>query len=236
MNCLIIDDDKVSRILFEKYISKTEFLVLKGSFGSAIDAIPTLQTDDDIDLIFLDIEMPEMSGLELLKTLEAPPMVIVISAKERYAIEAIEFNVIDYLLKPVSFARFFKAVSKASTRSKNSNIQPINDEGVFIRSSLNSFVRIKYDDILWVEALENYVVINTYEEKYTIHFTMKSVANKLPAKKFIRIHRSFIVNIDKVYLIEDFTVKVKTAQGNKILPIAKSLKNNLMETINVISR
>jgi DNA-binding LytR/AlgR family response regulator len=236
MNCIIIDDDKVTRILFEKYIEKTEFLTLKASFSNAIDAVKIINSEEKVDLIFLDIEMPEMSGLDFIKSFEMLPQVIIISAKEKHAIEAIEYNVVDYLLKPVSYARFFKAANKAYNRHKDQNNLPLSNDGIFIKTNTSALIRLKYDDILWIEALENYIVINTFEERYTIHFTMKSILNKLPTRRFARIHRSYIVNLNKVELIEDNAIIMKVKAGDKLIPIAKSYKNNLLDNINIISK
>jgi len=236
MNCIIIDDDKVSRILFEKYISNTESLNLLASFGSAVEAVSLLMSNEKIDLIFLDIEMPEMSGIELLKNLESPPAIIIISAKERYALEAIEHNVIDYLLKPVPYARFFKAVNKVSNLRKIKDESAIKDDGIFIKSTSNALVRLGYDEILWIEALENYVVVNTFDEKHTIHITMKAIESKLPEKMFIRVHRSFIINLHKVKLIEDNCVFIKSKAGEKSIPITKKFRNSLLEMINIVSK
>ncbi|MFN8257816.1 MAG: LytTR family DNA-binding domain-containing protein [Bacteroidales bacterium] len=236
MNCIVIDDDSVSRLLIEKYVNKTEFLEFRGAYNSAIDALNAMQTENDIDLIFLDIEMPEMSGVEFIKTLKNLPQIIVISAKDKYALEAIEYDVTDYLLKPISFTRFFKAVEKASKRHKEFQEQLTGKDGIFIKSSSSSLVRLKYEDILWVEALENYVIINTFSNKYTIHFTMKAIINKLPLKMFARVHRSYIVNLAKIEMIEDNAIIMKIKGENKSIPIAKSYKEDLMNNINIMSK
>ena len=186
MNCIVIDDDNISRLLIEKYIAKTESLNLVDSFSSAIHAVNLLNSDAIIDLVFLDIEMPEMTGVELLRSVEELPQVIVVSAKEKYAIEAIEYEVTDYLLKPVSYARFYKAVEKALRKYRMEG-EDLSDKGIFIKNNSSSLVRLRFEEILWIEALENYVVINTAENKYTIHFTMKGIINRLPARMFVRV-------------------------------------------------
>ncbi len=236
MNCIIIDDDKVSRMIIEKYISKTEFLNFKAAFDNAIEAINYFNIDSDIDLIFLDIEMPEMSGVEFIQNLKKLPRVIIVSAKEKYALQAIEYDVTDYLLKPVTYARFFKAVQKAYEKYKEETASKATTEGIFIKSSTASFIRLLYNDIYWIEALENYVVVNTFDDKYTIHFTMKSLLEKLPLDIFKRIHRSFIVNVNKITIIEDNSIIMKTKLGNKSLPIAKSYRDDLLKDINFISK
>lgn len=235
MKCVIIDDDKVSRLVIEKYIQKTNFLTLEAAFENPLEAINYFTDNNEIDLIFLDIEMPEMNGVELIENSDNLPQVIIVSAKDKYAVQAMEYDVTAYLLKPVSYAKFFKAVTKANENITNEK-ENDNTKGIFIKSSSSSFIRLLYDDIYWIEALENYVVINTAEEKHTIHFTMKALLNKLPAEKFKRIHRSFIVNIDKVNMIEDNMVILKYSNKKKSIPIAKSYKDKLLKEINIVSK
>ncbi|MCY1636613.1 MULTISPECIES: LytTR family DNA-binding domain-containing protein [Marinifilum] len=235
MNCVVIDDDKLSRKVVESYIERTDFLTFGASYPSAIDAINNIKKNEPVDLIFLDIEMPEMSGMEFLNSLNTTPQIIIISSKEQYALEAFEYDVTDYLLKPISYSRFFKAANKANKRYKNSEgfIQDKNE--IFIKSN-SSLVRLNYDDILWIEALENYVVVNTYQEKYTIHFTMKAIEEKMPAARFSRIHRSYIVNLSKIEMIEDNSVIIDTDGGPKSIPIGKSYRDKLMGDINLMTR
>jgi len=236
MNCIIIDDDPLSRKIIEGFIEKTDSLNLVGSFDSPIKAFQSFDGEDSIDLIFLDMEMPEMSGLEFINTLDSPPMIIIVSGKEKYAIEAFEYDVVDYLLKPLALPRFYKSISKAKKRFVDKESISRYPEEIFIKKKNSTLVRLRYDDILWVEALENYVTVNTFKEKFTIHFTMKSIENKLPLSKFKRIHRSFIVNISRIEYIEDSNVVMKTESGSKILPIGKSYRDHLMDDLNLISK
>ncbi len=235
MNCIIVDDDEMSRRVVEEYTKRTDFLNLVESFSSAVEAINFLKQNEDIQLVFLDIEMPEMTGIEFLNSLDLPPQVIIVSSKEKYALQSYEYSVTDYLLKPITYARFFKAVSKAYEHY-NRNRSPVDGEKeIFIKKN-SSLVRIKYNDILWVEALENYVVINTPIEKFTIHFTMKSIENQLPSVKFKRVHRSFIVNISRITSIEDNSVVIKLADSRKIIPIGKSYRDKLLKEINLMNK
>ena len=231
MNCIIIDDDEMSRKIIEEFISRTDQLRLLASFENAVDAINVFSSDEDVDLIFLDIEMPEMSGIDFLETLTNPPQIIIISSKEKYALDAFNHDVTDYLLKPISYSRFFKAINKANVRFKN-KVDSKEDE-IFIKKN-SALVRLKYEEILWIEALENYVIFNTFSEKYTIHFTMKAVENKLPSSKFTRVHRSFIVNTSRINVIEDNSIIIKVHDGSKSIPIGKSYKDNLLKDINLI--
>jgi DNA-binding LytR/AlgR family response regulator len=236
MNCIIIDDDPLSRRIIEGFIEKTDSLNLVGSFESPVTAFQAFDGEENIDLIFLDVEMPEMSGLEFINTLDSPPMVIIVSGQEKYALEAFEYDVIDYLLKPLSIPRFYKSVSKAQKRHLDRESISRYPEEIFIKKKNSTLVRLRYDDILWVEALENYVTVNTFKEKFTIHFTMKAIENKLPLVKFKRIHRSYIVNINRIEYIEDSNVVMKVESGTKILPIGKSYRDNLMDELNLISK
>jgi len=233
MNSIIIDDDKLSRRIIEEFIKKSEGLELKQSFADPIEAMNFLKREEDIHLIFLDIEMPEMNGIELLNLLKTPVQIIIVSSKDKYALNAFEYDVTDYLLKPVSYARFLKAVDKAVSRFEKNKLNLIGKEEIFIKKN-SSLVRLKYDDILWIEALENYVIFNTYKEKFTIHFTMKAIEQKLPGHKFTRVHRSFIVNTGNIDVIEDNNVIISTEDGLKSIPIGKSYKERLMKDINVI--
>lgn len=232
MNCIIIDDDKLSCRVIEEFVGRTETLTLLNTFSNAVSAINALKNEEEIDLIFLDIEMPEMSGLDFLESLTTDPQIIIVSSKEKYALNAFEYDVTDYLLKPVQYGRFFKAVSKALVRYNKGKLDTKGDE-IFIKHN-SSLVRLKYVDILWVEALENYVIVNTFHEKFTIHFTMKAIEQKLPASKFTRVHRSFIVNTSSINVIEDNAILIKTHEGTKSIPIGKSYKDKLMDDINVV--
>ena len=237
MNCIIVDDDKFSAKIIEGYVDRTGGLNLLGSFPSAVEAVNMLNNSESetVDLIFLDIEMPEMSGIEFLKALHVIPQVIIYSSKDKYALESYEYEVTDYLLKPVQYGRFIKAVGKVRERIDKKENPVKQSTEIFVKNN-SSLVRLKFEDILWIEALENYVVIYTYKEKYTIHFTMKSIADKMPYDKFIRVHRSFIVNISKVKAIEDNMIIIKTENDQKLIPIGKSYKNKLFEDINLIKK
>jgi DNA-binding LytR/AlgR family response regulator len=235
MNCIIIDDDEMSRRVIEEFIDRTDFLHLSSSFSNAVEAINYTKQGEEVHLIFLDIEMPEMTGIEFMNTLTRPPQVIIISSKDKYAIQAFDYSVTDYLLKPITYARFFKAASKAyEIFNKGRSFVDV-DKEIFIKKN-SSLVRIKYNDILWVEALENYVVINTINDKFTIHFTMKSIENQLPSVKFKRVHRSFIVNVSRITSIEDNSVIIKMNDTKKIIPIGKSYREKLLSEINLMNK
>jgi DNA-binding LytR/AlgR family response regulator len=233
MNCIIIEDEPMSVRVIQEFIHKTTDLNLVHTFTNAIDAINILQTDESIELIFLDIELPEMSGMEFLDSIKEAPQVIIISSKGVYAADAFDYEVADYLVKPITYARFYKAVQRARKRMEKEKLDKIGRSEIFIKKD-STLVRLKYDEILWVEALENYVIFNTFHEKFTIHFTMKAIEQKLPQDKFTRVHRSFIVNTSSIDAIEDNSVLIKIHDGTKTIPIGKSYKDKLMGDINLI--
>jgi DNA-binding LytR/AlgR family response regulator len=234
MNCIIIEDDKLSARIIQEFVGKTSDLNLLYTFHSAVDAINAVSSDEDIQLIFLDIELPLMTGIEFLESLQERPQVIIISSKEKYAVEAFNYEVTDYLVKPITYARFYKAIERVRKRAQiKDGLDKMGKDEIFIKKN-STLVRLKYDDILWIEALENYVIFNTFDEKYTIHFTMKAIEQKLPSDKFTRVHRSYIVNTSSIDVIEDNCVIVRIHDGNKSIPIGKSYKDNLMGDINLM--
>lgn len=234
MNCIIVDDDKLSRIVLEEFIDRTDDMVLKASYPNAVEAINSLSKEDnDIELIFLDIEMPEMNGIDFLNSLKNLPQVIIFSSGEKYALTAFDFDVTDYLLKPLSYSRFYKAITKAKKRHALTHIDLNEKDEIFIKKG-SKLVKMRFSDILWVEALENYVTLITKNEKFTIHFTMKAIEKKLPRPAFTRIHRSFIVNTKNISVIRDNTVEILHGGQVKGLPIGKSYKDNLMKDINLM--
>lgn len=234
MNCIIIEDDKLSLRIIEEFVNRTTELNLIETYTNAVDAINGLGKDSNVQLIFLDIELPDMSGMEFLDSIDISPQVIIISSKDKYAVDAFNYEVTDYLVKPITYARFFKAIERARKRVQVRNgLDKIGKDEIFIKKN-STLVRLRYDEILWVEALENYVIFNTFDDKYTIHFTMKAIEQKLPHGKFTRVHRSYIVNTGSIEVIEDNSVIIKVHDGTKSIPIGKSYKDKLMGDINLM--
>ena len=234
MNCIIIEDDKLSSRIIEEFINKTADLNHLQSFTNAVDAINALKEEDNVQLIFLDVELPDMTGMEFLDSLELTPQIIITTSKDKYAVDAFNHEVTDYLVKPITYSRFYKAIERARKRIQMQNgLNLIGKEEIFIKKN-STLVRLRYDQILWVEALENYVIFNTYDDKFTIHFTMKAIEQKLPGGKFTRVHRSFIVNTGSIEVIEDNSVLIRTQDGDKSIPIGKSYKDKLMGDINLM--
>ena len=234
MNCIIIEDDKLSLRIIEEFVNKTSELNLVHTYNNAVDAINLLGHETDVQLIFLDIELPDMSGMEFLESVNVSPQVVIVSSKEKWAVDAFNYEVTDYLVKPINYARFYKAIERVRKRQQMRNgLDKIGKDEIFIKKN-STLVRLRYDDILWVEALENYVIFNTFNDKYTIHFTMKAIEQKLPHDKFTRVHRSYIVNTGSIEIIEDNSVLIRVQDGTKNIPIGKSYKDKLMGDINLM--
>jgi DNA-binding LytR/AlgR family response regulator len=231
INCILIDDDNFVRNFIELFISKIGSLRLLHSLSNAVDAMTVLQSKEQIDLIFLDIELPGMSGIDFLNATAVLPQIIIISSKEKYAINAFDYDITDYLLKPFTFARFSKAVEKVQDKINQQKQNTTGDE-IFIKHN-SSMIRLKYADIVWIEALENYVVVNTISEKYTLHSTMKALEEKLPVDKFIRAHRSFIVNIKYIDCIEDNSLVMRINSNVNNIAIGKCYKSRLLNSLNL---
>lgn len=235
MNCIIVDDDKLSCKLLEGFVSKSTSLNLLGTFSDSVSARNELTKRHDIDLIFLDIEMPEMNGFDFIGSLEFPPNIIIVSSAEEYALKAFDFNVVDYLLKPVSYSRFCKAIDKTIRYFARKETPNTGDEEIFIKKG-SSLVKLKLKEIIYVEALENYVTLNTKEERFTIHFTMKAIENQLPSTVFIRVHRSFIINKSMIQAIKENSLDLAVGDTVKSIPVGKSYRDFLLNDINVMAR
>lgn len=226
MNCLIVDDEEMSRATVEHFVNQTKMLNLVDVCESAIKASKVL-TENKIDLIFLDIEMPQMSGLELLSSLSYCPKIIFITSKSEYALESFDFDVVDYLVKPVEYARFLKAVNKAM-----SQVQASNDgvREIFVKSDLK-FVRINLNEVLYVEAMADYVIIHLNDNKHIVHSTTKAMVTKLPNDLFIRVHRSYIINVRQVKTVENNLIRMK---NDTEVPLGASYKSDFISKLNFL--
>jgi DNA-binding LytR/AlgR family response regulator len=235
MNCIIVDDDKLSCKLLEGYVNKYSSLNLVGVFNDPVTARNEISKQKDVDLILLDIKMPEMDGFDLLGSLDHPPNVIVVSGGEEFALRAFDFNVVDFLLKPVSYARFCKAIDKVMRYFSPKEPPKSGDEEIFIKKG-SSLVKLKLREIVYVEALENYVTLVTGTDKYTIHFTMKAIESQLPSGVFIRVHRSYIINKKMIQAIKENSLDIMVGTAIKNIPVGKSFRDTLLNDINVMAR
>lgn len=231
INCIIIDDEPLACKGLKEYIEEIDFLHLVEVYDSGLKAM-NISGQEEIDLIFLDIEMVGLSGLEFYKSLQHPPQVIFTTAYPQYALQGFDVNALDYLVKPISFDRFVKAALKAKeyfdVRTKQFSTETKNTEAAFFYIKTdNKIEKVFLDDIFFAEALQNYVCIHTKEKKYITYLTFKSLEEYLPADKFLKIHKSFIVAISKVDSIEAGHLNVLS----KKLPISRNIKTEVMEKL-----
>lgn len=233
MNCIVVDDSLVARKALTILIGQVNFLTLKKECSNPVEAFNYLQTEP-IDLIFLDIEMPEMTGLEFIKNLKHRPIIILVSSKKEYAVEAFELNVADYIVKPVTLSRFMVAVERAKEindiRYKKIGAQEGGDsDHIFVRSN-SALTKIKLQDILYVQALGDYVKIFSGTKHNLVHSTLKSMEEKLDPSRFFRLHRSYIVAIDHIEKIEENEVRI----GQHSIPIGEQYKKELLKKLNLL--
>jgi DNA-binding LytR/AlgR family response regulator len=230
INCIIIDDEPLARAGLKEYISDIDFFNLIGEFDNALAATEILGSGQ-VHLLFLDIQMPKITGIDFFKTLTNPPPVIFTTAYPQYALQGFEVNALDYLVKPVSFDRFYKAALKAKDflgqkQNDKAGIQDAGSTYFFIKAD-NSLVKIMYADVLFVEALQNYVTIYTTAKKYISYLTFKSVEEYLPVDAFIKVHKSFIIAANRVDSIDGNEIRI----GQHRIPISRTLKDEVMERL-----
>jgi len=229
MNCIIIDDEPVARKVLEEFIRDIDYLTLTGKAENPVKALHLLN-DNKVDLIFLDINMPRLNGIDFLKNTKNLPQVILTTAYSEYAVEGFALDVLDYLVKPISFERFLKATQKAKNyfdlTSQTAKPVKANPDYFFIKSN-QTIEKVFYHDLLYVESMLNYVVLHTVSKKLIAYMTIKSMTEQLPADTFIKIHKSYIVNIDKIKGIEGNAVHI----GNAKLTISQNLREKVLQTI-----
>ena len=231
IRCIVIDDEPLARKGLREYINDVDFLQLESELDNPLKAGKIL-SEGKIQLIFLDIQMPKVTGLEFFKTLLQAPPVIFTTAYPQYALDGFELNALDYLVKPISFERFLKAAMKAreyyEVRIKNSNecAAPGKEEFFFIKAD-NKLVKIFYDEILFVEALQNYVSIHTKAKKYITYLTFKSIEEYLPADRFIKTHKSYIISASKIDDIDGNDIRI----GEHHIPISRASKDEVMDRL-----
>ena len=227
INCIVIDDEPLARKGLKEYIADVDFLNFVAEFDSPLKATELINRGKS-QLLFLDIQMPKITGLDFFRTLQTPPPVIFTTAYPQYALEGFEVNALDYLVKPISFERFLKAVLKAKefyeVREKNQT--EIAADHFFIKAD-SKLIKILYDDVLFVEALQNYVVIHTKGKKHISYLTIKSVEEYLPPSLFIKTHKSYIIAASKIESIEGNDVRI----GQHYIPISRNLKDEVMEKL-----
>ncbi len=238
INAIIVDDEPLALDVLETYIDKLPDINLVKRCSNAMEANEALKAND-IDLMFLDIQMPQLTGIDFLKTLAKPPLVIFTTAYADYALDGFELNAIDYLLKPISLERFMKAVNKAFEQIKlqkptsNPVVEPAADgkDFIFVKAD-KKLVKVSYDEMIYIEGLKDYVIIRMESGRVITLQTMKSLETKLPPHLFKRIHRSYIVALDKIKAIEGNMVEVIEKNQTKHIPIGKNYRDELLAIVN----
>lgn len=235
INCIAVDDEPPALNIVTENISRVPYLNLVKTFNNGIDAVNFLESNNNIDLIFLDIEMGEISGIKLINVLSTKPKIILTTAYENYAIEAFNLDVIDYLLKPYSFERFLKAVNKVYSLIRkeqlpNEMISTENDF-IFVKSDYKK-QKVNIDDILFIEGLNDYLIIKTKTIKIITHQSFKNIEILLPPMKFIRIHKSFLIAVNKIDSVEGKSVKISGTE----IPIGDKYRKSFFDFISRFSK
>ncbi|QJB33417.1 response regulator transcription factor [Chitinophaga oryzae] len=233
IKCIAVDDEPLALEILEDYIRKVPFLQLAGKFENAANALRFIQ-EEPVDLVFLDIKMPDITGIQFLKSLKYPPMVIFTTAYGEYALDGFNLDVVDYLLKPVPFERFLKAAAKAGEtftanqqKAAPSDTATFANDYIFIKTEYK-IIKINLEDILFIEALKDYTKIYTPNLPVLTLRSLKSFETRLPADKFIRVHRSYLVSLNKINSVEKNTVMI----ANQSIPISDGYRDRFYDLIN----
>lgn len=239
MNCIIIDDEATARAIIMQLCSNVEALNVLEEFPNAIQAIKYLN-QNEVDLIFLDIHMPDFTGFDFIETLKNPPRIILTTSDTKFAIQAFEYDcIVDYLVKPITPERFEKAIGKATLAgvpsiqkaSKKNNTQPEQSGSKDLYVNIDRrLIKIDLPSIYLVEAKGDYIHIKTEDKNYTVHSTLKKIEEKLPNHLFLKVHRSYIINIEKIIDIEDNSVLIK----KDVIPVSRSNRAELMKRLNLL--
>lgn len=237
MNCIIIDDEEMARAIIAQFVESKTDSVIRGEFSTAIQAIKFLNQNNDVDLIFLDIHMPDITGFDFIQTLKNPPKIILVTSDRNFAIEAFEYEcIVDYLVKPITEDRFLKAVNKANSTQISSALR--SEKGESGNDNANEFyinvdrrlIKIETETVTIVEAKGDYINIKTDAKNYVVHSTLKKIEDKLPKELFLKVHRSFIINTKKIIDIEDNSVLI----GKNVIPVSRANRPELMKRLNLL--
>ena len=229
LNCVIIDDEPIARKLLQEYIEETDFLVLVGTAENPLKATGLINTLE-VDLIFLDVNMPKMNGFDFLRSSHNLPMVIMTTAYGQYALDGFEMAVIDYLVKPFSLERFLKAAQKAlelKMLRERKTVPEKKDPGHFYVKCNGKIEKVIYEELVYVESMANYVTLYTLQDKLIVYLTIKGILEKLPPEKFLQVHKSYIVNVDSVKTIEGNMLHL----GSTKITIGQSFLDEVMNRL-----
>ncbi len=238
MNSIIIDDEQTARVIIQQLCTHAEDLTVVKDFPNAIQAIKFLN-QNDIDLIFLDIHMPDFTGFDFIQTLKNPPKIILTTSDRNFAAEAFEYEcIVDYLVKPITLPRFLKAIQKAESFSPSEAVIPetttpianTNDENDLYINIDRRLIKIDIPSIYLVEAKGDYITLKTDTKNYTVHSTLKKIEEKLPDDLFLKIHRSYVINVKKIIDIEDNSVLI----AKDVIPVSRSNRPELMKRLNLL--
>lgn len=236
IKCLIIDDEPLAIKVIENHLQDFQNMELVGTYNTAISALPAIK-EQNIDVIFLDINMPKMSGLDFLRSLTNKPHIIITTAYREYAVDSFDLDVLDYLVKPIPFSRFMKAINKITNivnlnKEKTSDTSLKEEPHIFLKVD-KKLMKIKLNDILYIESLKDYIKVITKMGDYLVHKSMTSISEELPKENFLRIHRSFNIAINKITSIEGNSVEIANRRipiGRNYLQVAKQKILNLDST------
>jgi DNA-binding LytR/AlgR family response regulator len=235
LNCLIIDDEPLARKGLAEYVKEIDFLHSTGECGSAAEAANII-AKQEVHLLMLDIQMPRLNGIDFLKTLSHPPMAIITTAYSEYALEGYSLDVIDYLVKPIPFDRFLKAVQKALDfhQLRRREVPSASPDYFFVKSN-GKYERVAFNDILYIESMQNYVLIHLPGQKLIVYMTLAGLEAQLPPRRFMKVHKSFVVSIEQVNSIENNEIIIRQTR----IPISRVLKDDVLKRIlgnNLLSR
>jgi two-component system, LytTR family, response regulator len=232
LSCIIVDDEPLAREGLATYVMQLEFLYLEATLTNAVELASFLDSNE-VDLVFLDVQMPLMSGLDFLRVRQSRPMTILTTAYPQYALESYQLDVLDYLVKPITFERLFKAATKAReyhalvTRITPEASSALTDPGYFFIRCDHRYEKIFFNDILFIESFQNYISVNTTEKKYLTLLSLKQAEDALPENAFMRVHKSFIISIRKVQSFQTTEVRI----GSFTIPIGRVFRENVAARI-----
>ena len=229
ITCIVVDDEQHAIDILMHYIKQTPLLSLVGNSTNPIEALQIIATQK-VDLVFLDIHMPELSGIDFIKALNGKAKVILTTAYSEFALDGYELDVVDYLLKPIRLPRFLSAVQKAAKSLKEEGVQDVEDDYIFVKTeSKGKLLKINLTDIDYIEGMKNYVAIHSGGSKIMVYTAMKEIEDRLPSKQFMRVHKSFIVRVDRITGIEGNRVLLKNVHAD--IMIGENYKSELMEKV-----
>jgi DNA-binding LytR/AlgR family response regulator len=234
INAVVVDDEPLAIEVIQNYAEKIPYLNICKKLNSAIEAADALEKDQ-YDLLILDIKMPQISGVEFVKSLTNPPSIIFTTAYSDYAVDGFNLNAVDYLLKPFKFDRFLRAIQKVKKKIEANNPDQIEDEQdvsfIYVKAD-KKLTKIKYDQIYFIEGLKDYVIIKRENDRIVTLQTMKGLEERLPSNLFLRIHRSYIVALDKIEAVIGNSIELRIGQEKKLIPIGKNYRDEILAVVN----